>query len=313
MYADDDAWRRVQALVPAHLRAGGDRAPAEEWWSWEGHGIHLDRYADPAAPVKVVALHGGGGNGRLMGMVGVGARGLAETVAPDLPGYGYTELAGGSAVTYDLWVAMATDLVEAELARDGRPVVLVGASMGGLLAYDVAESSGRVIAVAATCLLDPADPAAVRAAVRRPAMVHAVPLLRTLDPLLGRVRVPMRWLANMRAIANDPSLVDALVADRTGAGVRVPLRFLTSFLASRRPVAPEDSTTPVLLVHPAEDRWTPPEVSLRFLGRVAAPTRHVPLENCGHLPVEEPGLTQLTDALRDLITRVARGADPIPA
>lgn len=311
MYADDDAWQRVQALMPAHVRCVGDRVPDEEYWAWRGHRIHVDRYADPEAPVKVIVLHGGGGNGRLLGTVGVGARGLAETVAPDLPGYGHTGLADRTVATYGLWVAMVTDLVDAEVARGGRPIVLVGASMGGLLAYDAAAMSGRVAAVVATCLLDPADPAAIRAAVRHPAMVHTIPLLRVLDPLVGRVRAPMRWLADMRAIANDPRLVDALIADRTAAGVRVPLRFLTSFLESRRPVAPEAATTPVLLAHPADDRWTPPELSLRFLDRIGAPTRHVPLENCGHAPVEEPGLTQLADTLGDLLSRVGAGASPL--
>ena len=50
-----------------------------------------------------------------------------------------------------------------------------------------------------------------------------------------------------------------------------------------------------------QDRWTPPEMSLAFLGRLAAPTRHVPLEGCGHFPVEEPGLTRAVEVLREVL------------
>lgn len=47
------------------------------------------------------------------------------------------------------------DFVETE--DDGRPLILLGASIGGMIAYEVAERSGLVTEVAATCLLDPRD------------------------------------------------------------------------------------------------------------------------------------------------------------
>ena len=53
----------------------------------------------------------------------------------------------------------------------------------------------------------------------------------------------------------------------------------------------------VVLAHPAEDRWTPTEVSLRFFDRIAAPKRFVPLLGAGHYPVEPPGARQLVDAI----------------
>ncbi|WP_433334285.1 hypothetical protein [Spirillospora sp. CA-294931] len=63
---------------------------------------------------------------------------------------------------------------------------------------------------------------------------------------------------------------------------------------------PEDFTAcPVLMAHPAADRWTPVRLSLPFFERLASPKRLVMLEKCGHLPVEDPGLTQLADALRE--------------
>ena len=64
-------------------------------------------------------------------------------------------------------------------------------------------------------------------------------------------------------------------------------------------------TVPVLLVHPDRDEWTPVALSTRVLRRTAAPTRLVLLRECGHFPIEEPGLTDLADAMRDLVNRLA--------
>lgn len=180
--------------------------------------------------------------------------------------------------------------------------------MGGLLAYDVAARGGGVAGVVATCLLDPADRQALRVAVRRAAAARILPVLQALDLVLGRLRVPIRLVTNMGAIANNAELVGALIADRAAAGTTVPVRHLTSFLGSTRPVQPERSTTPLLLVHPGDDRWTPPTVSLRFLQRVDAPTRYVELDNCGHLPIEPPGVGQMQQAFTEFLADVAATA-----
>ena len=306
-YARAREWVAYQPFLPARLRCEGEREPVEEFWSWRGHRVHLDRHTDEQAPVKLLALHGAGGNGRLLASVGIAARGHAETVAPDLPGYGHTRLAGSSSYTYGDWVAGVRALVEAEAARDGRPIVLFGASVGGMLAYDVAAVTPAVRGVIATCLLEPRDAQVRRAVVRLPILARGIPLLRALSPLLGGLRVPIRLLANVRAIANDPALVDACISDPVGGGNRVPLSFLASWLRSARPVPPEWFTTPVLLVHPGEDRWTLPHLSTRFLERVAGPTTYVELENCGHLPVEEPGLTATGEAIFAFLARVQDG------
>lgn len=302
-YAQQRAWQAYQPYLPPPLRCEGEAEPVEQYWDWRGHRIHLDRHVDPAAPVKLIALHGGGGNGRLLASVGIAARGLAETVAPDLPGYGHTKLSDGQACTYADWVHCVEALVEAE-SLDGRPVVLFGASMGGMLGFDVAARSARVRAVVATCLLDPRDPDVRRAVVRHPALVHAIPVLLAAEPLVGRLRVPVRMLANVRAIANDPGLVEACLADPVGGGNRIPVSFIASWLRSERPTPPEQVGVPVLLAHPGADRWTPPHLSRAFLDRIGGPTQYVELANCGHFPVEEPGISTLAEAMSEFIGEV---------
>lgn len=134
---------------------------------------------------------------------------------------------------------------------------------------------------------------------RRPWLGAAArPILRVLAGPLADLSVPVRWLTNMRAIGNSPELVDLVVRDERGGGGRIPLGFLRSFLESTPAVEPEDATgPPFLLAHPAEDRWTPTAMSLRFFDRIAAPKELVLLENAGHYPVEAPGTYQLLDAV----------------
>lgn len=106
-------------------------------------------------------------------------------------------------------------------------------------------------------------------------------------------------------MSHDPALNHAVRTDPLGGGGRVPLRFLRTFLAAAPEVEPEEFTAClVLLAHPAADRWTPPVLSTAFAERIAAPTRVVLLKNAGHLPVEQPGLDQLRDALRAFVATV---------
>jgi pimeloyl-ACP methyl ester carboxylesterase len=87
-------------------------------------------------------------------------------------------------------------------------------------------------------------------------------------------------------------------ATSAAAGGSVPLGFLRSVLDSAPAVEPEDATgPPFVLAHPALDRWTPTEMSLRFFDRLAAPKKLVLLEGTGHFPVEAPGAHQLVEAI----------------
>lgn len=300
-YRDDHpAWRQVQPLLPEAMRTLGHE-PEESRWAWRGASVHLDRYAVDDSPLSVVVLHGAGGHGRLLSSAG---RMLADAgcsaVMPDLPGYGLTD-APAAMRRYDVWVALVGDLVRAEHERTGRPVALFGMSLGGMLAWDVAASlpPGSVAAVVATNLLDPSDPA-VRAGVARfaalgpriPALLSATP--RRLDGL----RLPLPLVANAKGIANDPQVARALLADHRGTGNRIAVGFLRSWFAYRPAITPEQwQHGPVLLAHPGDDRWTPTALSLPFFGRIAGPTSFAELENCGHLPMESPGLEQLRDEL----------------
>jgi alpha-beta hydrolase superfamily lysophospholipase len=292
--------------LPADLRSGPLPPRASTWWRHGGTEVHVERVGDPVAPRRAVLLHGAGGHAAAMWpFAALAARRGVHVVVPDLPGYGRTRVPRPGAVRYRDWVALACDLLRAERAAHDGPLLLVGASLGGMVAYDAATRTGAADALLVTCLPDPRDPVVRRHLTRVPWLgAVARPALRLLAGPLADVRVPVRRLTNMRAIANDPELIDLVVRDRRGGGGRVPLGFLRSFLDSAPAVEPEEATgPPVVLAHPAVDRWTPTAMSLRFFDRIAAPKELVLLEGAGHYPVEAPGVHQLLDAIEKAFGR----------
>ncbi|OZD09317.1 alpha/beta hydrolase [Rhodococcus sp. 06-235-1A] len=294
--------RYVRFLPEQYRSVAGDR-PESTYWMWGKTRVHVARAARPESKVRVMALHGAGGySGLLWPYAAIAAREGFEVMCPDLPLYGDTVVPDPPAVRYRDWIDLLCDLVVAENAIDERPLILFGASMGGMLAYEVAHRTGLVDRVIATCLLDPADPRARRAAARFDALGGPAPqLLRLLAAVAGRVKIPVRWMADMANMSLDSELSELCSGDPKGGGVRVPIGFLASFFGYSH-IRPEDyDGPPVLLTHPAEDRWTPPDVSIRFLERIRSDTEIVMLDGCGHLPVEEPGLTQLAGALRAVL------------
>ena len=311
-YAQNDYWREYQRFLPASLRLSEGQEPVEEWWSWHGAEIHLDRYTALASPLTVVMLHGGGGCGRLMAPFGLMLQRHGYTVVvPDLPGYGLIiipkELFG-----YDCWVNCVADLAETEARQTEKPVVIFGMSIGGYLAYLAAAQGGMSAGVIATTLADPRLPIVRDQFAKHPRLNRLLnPLLRPLADVAGNLRLPVRWFSNMKGIANDPDLLRLLGRDPVGGGNWVPLRFLHSLLAIRPVIEPDDfDLCPVLLAHPAADRWTTIEASRPFFERIKGPKELVLLENCGHYPIEEPGISRLEAAVVDFLKKVPAGQPP---
>ncbi|CAN7254709.1 alpha/beta hydrolase [Mycolicibacterium frederiksbergense] len=301
---------RYAAFLPADRR-GRIAGPRQTWMDWRGRRVHIARGGDPnTAKARGILVHGGGGYSGalwpLAGLVAGNQDGIGvEILAPDMPLYGYTEEPDPGRVRYPDWIDLLCDIIAAERARDDRPIILFGASMGGMIAYEAAHRTGAVDAVLATCLLDLTDPAAL-AAVSRIKIAGPLtgPILRVAGSLLGSVRVPIRLLADMSAMSRDPGLSTLCATDPRGGGVSVPLGFLSSWLTYGHTPPERYRGAPVTLVAPAADTWTPPELSVRFLERIAGPTRVELLENCGHYPIEEPGLSRLEAVGREVLQAV---------
>jgi alpha-beta hydrolase superfamily lysophospholipase len=147
-----------------------------------------------------------------------------------------------------------------------------------------------------------------RGMVRWPWMASLIgPALSTLPALTDQLPVPMRLAGNMRKVANDPALAEAIATDPRAGGSWMPARFLRTFANSKPLMEPEDfDICPVLLAHPADDRWTDVSITRPFFDRLPVAKRLVMLGNCGHLPVEEPGATQLRTALLNFLAERSR-------
>lgn len=255
----------------------------------------------------MILFHGVGTNGRQMSTIlghPLFKRGF-ESIALDMPEYGVTRVASGVLVTYDDWVQAGSDLIDAELKKDGRPIVLYGLSAGGMLAFHVAALNKKVKGIVGMTFLDQQeqqvrDETALNFLMSR----VGVPLthLAAKTPLAA-LRMPMSLASKMSALVNNKAALKACMKDTTSAGKWVTMKFLSSLTTYTPVVEPEAfDICPILLTQPEKDSWTPLYLSELFLKRVnRVPKRVVMLENAGHYPLEQPGLTQMCDAVVEFI------------
>ncbi len=314
-YSTQSSWREIQTFLPKEFQFDRGHEPSEEWWQWRQHQVHLDCFRNPRATVKVILFHGVGTNGRQMSTI-LGSplfkRGF-ETIAIDMPEYGMTQVAPGVLVTYDDWVQAGSDLIDAELAKDPRPIVLYGLSAGGMLAFHIASLNKKVKGIVGMTFLDQReqqvrDETALNFLMSR----IGVPLthLAAKTPLAA-LRMPMSLASKMSALVNNKAALKACLKDKTSAGKWVTMKFLSSLTAYKPVVEPEGfAVCPVLLTQPEKDTWTPLHLSELFLRRLnRVPTKVVMLENAGHYPLEQPGLTQMCDAVVGFIQSELKGAN----
>jgi alpha-beta hydrolase superfamily lysophospholipase len=180
-----------------------------------------------------------------------------------------------------------------------------------MLTYHVAAKAprGTLAGIVSMTFLDQREQAV------RNETAHDKLTARTGGPLMGlpartpaaSLRYPMSLASKMSALANGPGAMKVFMRDRTSAANWVSVRFLDRYMNYAPAVEPEDfDACPVLLTQPAEDRWTPHHLSVPFLSRITkVPVDTVMLENAGHYPLEEPGLTQIQDAIADFVAERA--------
>lgn len=286
--------------------------PVSDWWDWREHRVHLLRSSAPEAPVRVLLVHGAGAHGEALWPVAAQLLPLGvDVTAVDLPGYGRARSPHPSRVRYEDWIALLVDLVSVE--DDGRPVLLLGGSIGGLLAAEVAGIVPGVSVVAATCLLDPRQRAARRRMTRwGRAGLPAMALLPLVRGPLARLPLRISWVAHLSRMGRDPALGALCAADSRGGGATVPLGLMVSYLQHDHTAA-RASAVPITLVHPEKDDWTPLALSSATLATLPGARDTVVLRECGHFPLEEPELTDLVEAVRTILGTLppGRGDQPL--
>lgn len=300
-------WEHYQRFFPEELRLNEQNRPTEEWWNWHNCRIHLDRLSAPDSVLKAILVHGAGGNGRLLAPY---ARMLQrhgyDVVAPDFPPYGLSTIASPGSLTYQHWVDLLADLVERETKRDGKPIVLLGASIGGMLAYHAAARTKRIKGLIVTTFVDTSSPQVRDQLAPNKFVSRAGKLAMDAFPfILDAIRIPIHLVSRMESITNNAELTALIMEDPQAAGIKINLKFLRTFLNFKPVVEPERfDSCPVLLLHPEIDPMTPFPLSEAFYKRLAGAKQCIILEGAGHLPIERPGVDQMQDAVLSFLDRI---------
>jgi alpha-beta hydrolase superfamily lysophospholipase len=300
-------WKNYQKFFPEELRITENSLPVEEWWDWNHYYIHLDRMPVPESKIKVLIIHGAGGNGRLLAPY---ARMLQvhgyEVIAPDLPPYGRSTASELKSMSYQDWIEIITELIEREFKRDSKPIVLLGASIGGMLAYHAACVSKNVKGLIVTTFVDTSYPE-VRDQIAPNKAISRIGkfTLNTFPALLDSFQIPVSMVSRMNLITNNMELTKLIIKDPFAAGTKITLRFLRTFLNMKPIVEPENfNGCPILLVHPEIDPMTSFHLSEIFYNRLKCKKRYVILEGAGHFPIEQPGLKQMETAVLSFINEI---------
>lgn len=302
-YKNDCFWVNAQSFLPEDNRLTIDTMPNEYFLPLSDDlEIHIDHYKPVSPSGKVILFHGVGGNGRLLSFIAVPLmKNGFEVICPDMPLYGCTHFS--RPVTYETWISCGSKLVKHFQKENPLPTFLFGLSAGGMLAYQVANESSQIAGLIVTCILDQRNKAVLKSSARNPFLgMIARPIISMLSTFDCNIKVPMKWVGNMKAIANDKRLVKLLIQDKKSSGALVPITFLYSMLNPKIKIEPQHfNNCPVLLVHPGEDRWTNIGLSKLFYDRLACEKETVILEGAGHFPIERLGLKQMEIACVEFI------------
>ncbi len=305
-YGAIDSWRTLlDAIAVGHPLC----SPQEQWWSWRGHEIHLDR-VQPAPSTSrrstlVILVHGAGGHGRLLNpFASFIARAGYPSVAPDLPGYGTTRLSGRARFTD--WVELVVDLAARE-SKAGLRVVVMGFSVGGSVALLAAHNSDRFRGVIATTLLDLSDPQFAARAGKTPWLGKlGVAVYRHAPWLLRTIPLRLRDVVPLDKMSRDPNISRLFEDDPLIGKRRADLELLMSIGEDGARLWPDRfDTCPLLLAVPDADDWTPAQWSETTLHRYVADGRVVRLGNAGHLPLEQPGVSQLESSTLEFLAHLS--------
>jgi glycerol-3-phosphate dehydrogenase len=281
--------------------------------------IHFADFGGEGRPM--VLVHGLGGACENWLAVGGPLAAHARVLAPDLPGFGRTPPAGR-----EITMAASRRSLHSFLrAAVGEPAILVGNSMGGLIA--MMQAAREPASVAGLVLVAPAQPrvrgARIELAVQALFALYAIPglarwFLRTRAARLG----PEGLVAELlRLLCTDGSRVPEAVRSAHVALVRARIETMpwanAAFLSATRSMLAqilrprryygmvEGIVAPTLLIQGRDDRLVPLAASEALVRRKPEWTLET-LDDIGHVPQLESPARFVDAAVRWLRSRLAR-------
>ena len=191
----------------------------------------------------------------------------------DQPGYGHSPIVE----PYDL------EQVSASLARlieslGGEPVVLVGHSMGGLIAQETYVRQPQLIKALALCFTSPAFAGGNSDFTKQFIAARIGPL----DEGKSMAQIAARLIPTM---GSNSKLAEQIMAGVPPDTYRKAVRLLTTF-DRRKELA--SIKVPTLVVAGSEDKTAPPAVMEKMAQKIPG-AEYVLLQDCGHLgPMDQP-------------------------
>jgi pimeloyl-ACP methyl ester carboxylesterase len=262
----------------------------------------------PVAP-PILLLPALGFTGESWAEVATLLKACRARVLVDIPGIGESRVA--SSVPTSEVVSALRDIIQAEAG--GRPVVLVGNSIGGMLSPWIAARAPDE--VAGIVLVDaPVIPYPL-SSWEKPTL-HPVafgPLIRAVGPYLAeRLALPPSALAGRTP---SPWTVALTVEQTTDSQRRLSMRDYHFTVASPRELAEERTLLPrlhmpILIIWGDQDRIASPSLVAPIAATFGGPVEHVILHGVGHLPpLEVPAeVARLIDAFVATLPPVAAAA-----
>ena len=199
----------------------------------------------------------------------------------------------------------AADL-ESLLDDIGEPAVLIGHSMGGLLAQMLAVR-GRA---AALILLAPSAPWGVLPST--PFEIVSAQALYLAGDFWCKPLRPERWIASANALDRlDEATHDAVLSRLVPESGRATFETLhwPFDLQRTSQVDPRAVTCPILCFAGSADRINPPGTVRRIAQRYRGRAQYRELEGFSHWPMAEPGWEKVADHALFWLERVGMGAD----
>jgi pimeloyl-ACP methyl ester carboxylesterase len=280
--------------------------------------VHFLDYGGSGTPL--VCVHGLGGSAINWMAVGPGMTRQNRVLALDLPGFGYTPLGGRSASLEGSGELLDRFLREVA----GSPVVLVGSSMGGLLALQ--QAARQPDTVHAIVLVDPALPWPGRnrfdlrvwaffGALTAPGVAGRGPAWRSrrlgaerlVHEMLAAVCVQPDRVPRELVQAQVEQVLDRLHASNgdTRALSRAGRSLLRALARKRYDAVYGAVRAPVLVVHGDRDRLVPVESSLTLAQEYGWLVSV--LHGVGHVPMMEAP-EEFLQAVRPWLVEVSRAA-----
>ena len=301
-FSELDSWLNYRRILEEEFGIELHTTPSESFMPVRGHKVRMDEWRESElCRGTVILVHGGGGNGRILAPFAEPIANLGwRVLAPDLPGFGLTEPSPAFSWDYAEWPQVIAEIANTQDA----PVVLMGASLGGLTAVYAAQQSNNVAGVVATTLLDTSIDQNFIEAARWPWLGRIGLLGMALAPdLIDRLKLPLRLMAPLDKMSENRRMAGYFAADPLIGASWKPMRFFRTL----RAFTPQSFTLDCLLmlVHPGADTWTPTKISLATFDQIEARKKFVELSNGSHLPVEQPAFKELSEHVTSFLATIA--------